>query len=595
MSTTMNSSNFLDAPVRRYEELLVSNNNNNNNNNNTNNTNNTNGKTLPKDMSDSPRKASLKKKLLRLGGLSSSKKPPYSGGGGGAISDSSSITTSSTMDDSTYNTTTTNNNSTTLASNNINSGYYYYPESASVADPNTDGSIFVQQHQHQLFMEDRQPLLPPSQSPLLEKQLVSVLRQEEQHNSLEMPQREQNEQQDSVAVPGSLPDRKSPVDDTDRFLGPIDLDSLCDIEDDNNHNNNNNSSKHIELATTTTTTTPTIVLNEVVSQNASAFSNVVTTLTPLVSTTASPATTVEKEDPVVLGAAALAELDHFLWLIQEDRSKSSSAPTGLVDNDNALLLWLSSRSGGSDVPTDVDDFLRMEDDRPQEGSVEFFVDEIQLCRELCGYQEGCEPELITDCSLLTWDEAEEDDEDDDVRPHPSKHQHVIVRPPPRDGSLLNQRTVPIGHRPIPNSSTLHYGSASHGRSHQRQQHHQPLQRVNHHHGSVGHRPPQNPSSNRLMPHSFHNRPAPVSYSRSAGDRLPSQSLHNSSSTGFRAPHAMKQPSGSVDQKPTLSRLPPTSQTSTNQRVSKNSSQSVTQQPSKNMFRVALLPPSAAEV
>jgi hypothetical protein len=141
--------------------------------------------------------------------------------------------------------------------------------------------------------------------------------------------------------------------------------------------------------------------------------------------------------------------------------------------DMFLRRWQASNAQfreGSPLPVDVDTFLSDVCFSPEDYE-EFILDEVELCRELVGYQEGCEPELITDCSLMTWNE--EDEENDNIRKDAS-------RPPSTSAATANSKSTPGLKQKRPPSSTptsISSGSRPPSATYSRTYGHRPAQRM----------------------------------------------------------------------------------------------------------------------
>jgi hypothetical protein len=140
--------------------------------------------------------------------------------------------------------------------------------------------------------------------------------------------------------------------------------------------------------------------------------------------------------------------------------------------DMFLRRWQASNAPfreGPPLPVDVDTLLSDVCFQPEDYE-EFILDEVELCRELVGYQEGCEPELITDCSLMTWNE---DEDHENIRKDTS-------RPPSTSAATANSKSTPglKQKRPPPSTPTsISSGSRPPSATYSRTAGHRPAQRM----------------------------------------------------------------------------------------------------------------------
>jgi hypothetical protein len=120
-------------------------------------------------------------------------------------------------------------------------------------------------------------------------------------------------------------------------------------------------------------------------------------------------------------------------------SKTATTTRGSAMNETSQCtdeeLLMEALAAG---PVDVDDFIP-EDSYWAMDTHEFVLDEIELSRQLIGYQEGCEPPMINDVSLL----ADEDDGEEEVKVIPKRvykndvRQDLILQ----QSNMIRQRTT----------------------------------------------------------------------------------------------------------------------------------------------------------
>jgi hypothetical protein len=220
-----------------------------------------------------------------------------------------------------------------------------------------------------------QSLQPPHQSIIFtsaeSKLLLDRLRQQDQH-----------------ALKTETPSER-----TERFLGPIDLDTLSD--DDNDGNDRSACTSPVNLnsvAMIPSATIPGEQLSRENSDRSTAYSAIIASLLASANVVNEPVAKALPQNS--------EELDEYLKQVAEGSSFGSGQ------------LSASSAEPG---PIDVDDFIP-EDSYWSHDDDEFILDEDEdeIYRGLAGYQEGCEPGVITDLSLVTWNEEEDDDEEDEL-------------------------------------------------------------------------------------------------------------------------------------------------------------------------------------